>query len=125
MNIRPIKTEVDYEAALERLGNLMNAEADTPEGDELDQGLREAGEAIQKGELNWADEFLVWFTKKTPFALPLARLLGNLDVQKLSHLKVSTVYGWATEMFLTARRRRGELTDTQVRAAFTPADDER
>jgi len=32
MNIRPIKTEADYEAALERVGGLM----DTPEGDELD-----------------------------------------------------------------------------------------
>lgn len=36
MDIRPIKTGADYEAALERIDALMEAEADTPEGDELD-----------------------------------------------------------------------------------------
>lgn len=36
MNIFPIRTEVDYNAALERIDTLMNAELGTPEGDELD-----------------------------------------------------------------------------------------
>lgn len=36
MEIRPIRTEADYEAALRRIEGLMNAEVDTPEGDELD-----------------------------------------------------------------------------------------
>jgi len=36
MNIIPIKTEADYEAALERIMTLMDAELDSPEGDELD-----------------------------------------------------------------------------------------
>ncbi len=36
MNIKPIKTENDYEAALARVMALMDAKADTPEGDELD-----------------------------------------------------------------------------------------
>ncbi len=36
MNIKPIKTEADYEAALERTMMLMDAALDTPEGDELD-----------------------------------------------------------------------------------------
>ncbi|WP_415894943.1 helix-turn-helix domain-containing protein [Neptuniibacter sp. PT34_22] len=36
MNIKPIKTEADYEAALTRIGDLMDAELNTPEGDELD-----------------------------------------------------------------------------------------
>lgn len=36
MNIRPIRTEADYESALMRAENLMNAEVDTPEGDELE-----------------------------------------------------------------------------------------
>jgi len=36
MNIKPIKTEQDYEAALERIMMLMDAQLDTPEGDELD-----------------------------------------------------------------------------------------
>ena len=36
MTIRPIKTESDYEKALERIAALMDARPDTPEGDELD-----------------------------------------------------------------------------------------
>ena len=36
MNIKPIKTEVDYDAALERIMTLMDAKQNTPEGDELD-----------------------------------------------------------------------------------------
>jgi HTH-type transcriptional regulator/antitoxin HigA len=34
--VRPIHTEEDYDAALERVGTLMNAEPGTPEGDQLD-----------------------------------------------------------------------------------------
>jgi len=36
MDIRPIKTERDYEQALERVESLLDARPDTPEGDELD-----------------------------------------------------------------------------------------
>lgn len=36
MNIFPIRTEEDYDAALARIDMLMNAEAGTPEWDELD-----------------------------------------------------------------------------------------
>jgi HTH-type transcriptional regulator/antitoxin HigA len=36
MDIRPIKTETDYEAALHEIEHLMDAELDTPEGDRLD-----------------------------------------------------------------------------------------
>jgi HTH-type transcriptional regulator/antitoxin HigA len=36
MNILPIANETDYEAALERVQELMDAEGDTPEGDELE-----------------------------------------------------------------------------------------
>ena len=36
MNIKPIKTEEDYEVALARVMELMDAKADTPGGDELD-----------------------------------------------------------------------------------------
>jgi HTH-type transcriptional regulator / antitoxin HigA len=34
--VRPIRTERDYEAALEEIGRLMTARRGTPEGDELD-----------------------------------------------------------------------------------------
>lgn len=36
MQIRPIRTEEDNRAALERISLLFNAEPDTPEGDELE-----------------------------------------------------------------------------------------
>ena len=36
MDIKPIRTEHDYEAALARVDELMDAEFGTPEGEELD-----------------------------------------------------------------------------------------
>lgn len=36
MNIFPIRTEADYEKALSRIEMLMDAQFNTPEGDELD-----------------------------------------------------------------------------------------
>jgi len=36
MNIRPIRTKRDYEWALAEIDRLMDAKADTPEGDRLD-----------------------------------------------------------------------------------------
>jgi HTH-type transcriptional regulator/antitoxin HigA len=36
MDIRPIKTENGYEAALQKIACLMDAKLDTPEGDRLD-----------------------------------------------------------------------------------------
>ncbi len=36
MNIKPVKTEIDYEEALQTVASLMNAKSGTPEGDKLD-----------------------------------------------------------------------------------------
>lgn len=36
MNIKPIKSDADYRAALKEIESLMMAEADTPEGEKLD-----------------------------------------------------------------------------------------
>jgi HTH-type transcriptional regulator / antitoxin HigA len=36
MDIRPIKTEQDYNMALRRIEELWGAQKDSPEGDELD-----------------------------------------------------------------------------------------
>jgi HTH-type transcriptional regulator/antitoxin HigA len=36
MDIRPIKTEADYQVALQRVDALMQAQSNTPEGDALD-----------------------------------------------------------------------------------------
>lgn len=36
MEIKPIKTEIDYQQAIQRIEQLWDAQKDTPEGDELD-----------------------------------------------------------------------------------------
>lgn len=36
MNIRPIKTDADYQIALQRVDALLQAQPNTPEGDDLD-----------------------------------------------------------------------------------------
>lgn len=36
MNIKPIKNEADYDAALAAIDNLMGAAPNTPEGEKLD-----------------------------------------------------------------------------------------
>lgn len=36
MDIKPIKTNADYEAALAEFDSLMDAASDTPQGDRLD-----------------------------------------------------------------------------------------
>ena len=36
MNVRPIKSEADYDAALAEIDGLMGAAPDTPEGDTLE-----------------------------------------------------------------------------------------
>ncbi len=36
MDIKPIRTEADYRAALREIDTLMTATVDTPEGDRLD-----------------------------------------------------------------------------------------
>ncbi len=36
MEIKPIKIEGDYEAALKEIDHIMDAKPDTPEGDRLD-----------------------------------------------------------------------------------------
>ena len=35
-NMKPIRSERDYEAALARISDLMDTEPDSPEGDEFD-----------------------------------------------------------------------------------------
>lgn len=36
MEIKPIKTEIDYQQAIQRIEQLWDSQKDTPEGDELD-----------------------------------------------------------------------------------------
>ena len=36
MEIKPIKIEADYEAALKEIDHIMDTKPDTPEGDRLD-----------------------------------------------------------------------------------------
>ncbi|MGZ8242845.1 helix-turn-helix domain-containing protein [Methylomagnum sp.] len=56
MEIRPIKTEADYRAALSEIETLMMAQADTPEGERLDV-LATLVEAYERKHypLDWPD----------------------------------------------------------------------
>jgi HTH-type transcriptional regulator/antitoxin HigA len=56
MEIKPIKTEADYRAALSEIETLMMAQADTPEGERLDV-LATLVEAYERKHypLDWPD----------------------------------------------------------------------
>lgn len=53
MNIKPVKTKKDYEAALKRIEKLFDAGTNTPEGDELEI-LVTLVEAYEKKHFNIA-----------------------------------------------------------------------
>ena len=49
MNIRPIRTDADYHAALSRIDELWGAEIGTADGDELDVAKPQSARAQQRG----------------------------------------------------------------------------
>jgi HTH-type transcriptional regulator/antitoxin HigA len=52
MDIKPIRTEADYQAALREVETLMTAEFGTPEGDRLDV-LATLVEAYEQSNSKW------------------------------------------------------------------------
>ena len=56
MEIRPIKTEADYWAALKEIESHMSAQADTPEGDYLDILV------LKPSDFAWSNRVLLWMT---------------------------------------------------------------
>jgi len=105
MNVKPIKNESDYDAALVEIADLMDARANTPEGDRLDV-LVTLVEAYE--ERHWRDLEKVLGSKsrvsevlnrKLPLTIEMIRRLqGKLGIPAESLIQATT---------RRARQRRG------------------
>ena len=93
MDIRPIKTDADYERALARIEALMDAERDSDEGDELDvlTTLVEAYEA-QHFPIEPAD--------------PVEAILFRMEQQGLSRKDLEPYLGSRQRVSEVLNRRR-------------------
>jgi HTH-type transcriptional regulator/antitoxin HigA len=93
MDIRPIKTEADYERALARIEELMDAERDSDAGDELDvlTTLVEAYEA-QHFPIEPAD--------------PVEAILFRMEQQGLSRKDLEPYLGSRQRVSEVLNRRR-------------------
>jgi HTH-type transcriptional regulator/antitoxin HigA len=94
MDIRPIKSEADYQSALARIGELIDAELDSPAGDELDvlTTLVEAYEA-QHFQIDPAD--------------PVEAILSRMDQQGLERKDLEPYLGSRQRVSEVLNRRRG------------------
>lgn len=101
MEIRPIRNEQDYEAALARIDELMDARAGTPEGDELDvlATLVEAYEARQ-------------FPIEAPD--PVAAIVFRMEQQGLTRRDLEPYIGHSGRVAEVLNRKRG-LSLTMIR----------
>jgi len=101
MDIRPLKTEADYEAALQTIDQLMDAEPDTPEGDQLDVlvTLVEAYEA-----------------KHYPIADPdpIAAIVHRIEALGLTHKELEPMLGNRDRVTEILERKR-PLTLNMIR----------
>ncbi len=102
MDVRPIRTEADHDAALAEIATLMNAESGTPEGDRLDvlATLVEAYEAAH-----------------VPIAPPepIAAVLFMMEQKRLSRRDLEPAIGSRARVAEVLNRRRA-LTLPMVRA---------
>ena len=80
MNVRPIRTQDDYQAALARIDALMDAEPDTEEGDEL--------EVLSALVEIYEDE---WFPIDLPD--PLTAIRFRMEQQGLSQSDLAPLFG--------------------------------
>jgi HTH-type transcriptional regulator/antitoxin HigA len=102
VELRPIRTEADHQAALAEIASLMNASAGTPEGDRLDilATLVEAYEA-----------------EHTPVASPdpIEAILFMMDQKQLSRRELEPAIGSRARVAEVLNRRRA-LTLPMIRA---------
>lgn len=94
MNIRPVKTEADYETALKRIAELMNAAPNSPEGDELDVLAT-----------------LVEFYESRHFPIetadPVEAILFRMEQQELTRKDLEPLLGSRHRVSEILNRRRG------------------
>ncbi len=93
MNIFPIRTETDYEAVLARIELLMDAEFNTPEGDELDilTSLVESYEA---------KHFLI------PVSDPVEAILFRMEQMGMKPKDLSPIIGSRSKVSEVLNRKR-------------------
>ena len=108
-NVKPIRTEADYDAAVARIGELMDAEVGTPEGEELDLL---ADLALLYESQHMDKEF------PTPSILTemLNIVVGYLNVKEMTLTEQSFFMKELTEIDLLSRR---ELLREYVCASVT------
>ena len=101
MDIRPIRSEADYEAALAEIDRLMDAEPGTPEGDRLDllATLVHAYEAQ---------------TMRMPELDPIATILAHLENKGLSRRDLEPAIGSRARVAEVLNRKRA-LTLPMIR----------
>lgn len=112
MDIRPIKTEADYETALQEIERLMQAELDTPEGDRLDilVTLVEAYEA-----------------KHCPMVGPdpIAAILHRMEAMSMTHQDLEPLLGTSGNVSEVLARKRPlslEMIRNLARTMRIPAE---
>jgi HTH-type transcriptional regulator/antitoxin HigA len=105
MEIRPIKTETDYRAALAEIERLLDAESGTPEGDKLEvlTTLVEHYEAIHD---------------PIPFPDPIEAILYHMESRDLSRHDLEAYLGSRARVSEVLNRKR-PLTIEMIRRLHT------
>ena len=101
MEIKPIKNEADYQAALEEVDQLFNALPDTPEGDRLEV-LSTLVEAYEDKHYN------------LPMPDPIEAILYHLESRGLSRRDLETYIGSRARVSEVLNRKR-PLTMEMIR----------
>lgn len=112
MEIRPIKTEADYQAALEEIEHLFNVAPDTPEGDRLEV-LTTLVEAYEDKHYS------------IPLPDPIEAILYYMESRGLSRRDLESYIGSRARVSEVLNRKRS-LTIKMIRSLHTglgiPAD---
>lgn len=119
MDIKPIKTEADYEAVLEEVDGLMDAESDTPEGDRLDV-LTTLVEAWEEKHHRIEDPDPIGAILHRMEALSLAR--KDLEPMIGSRARVSEVLSRKRPLTINMIRRLNEELRIPAEVLIRPYD---
>ena len=101
MDIKPIKNENDYQAALTEIDSLMDAEPDTPEGDRLDvlttlvEAYEEKNHPIEEPD-------------------PVEAILHRMDALGMTRKDLESVFGTRARISEVLTRKR-PLTIAMIR----------
>jgi HTH-type transcriptional regulator/antitoxin HigA len=122
MDIKPIKTEADYEAALNEIDRLMAAKPDTPEGDRLDV-LTTLGEAWEEKHHRIEDPDPIEAILHRMEALGLAR--KDLEPMIGTRARVSEVLSRKRPLTINMIRKLNEEMRIPAEVLIRPYDVEK